>query len=68
MEEIIMTYPLEIPFDERPKGFQAITIWGSYDELEFAIKQLKQSSKPYSIEKRDNQIRVYSNTMVGTLR
>ena len=52
----------EIPFDKSPNYFSSITVWDYPEGLGFAIEQLEASNKKYSIEKRNNKIRVWSKT------
>ena len=61
----------EVKFNKRPSNFSALTIWAMPDELDFAINQLKNAKRPYSIEYRphsssDDKIRVWTKSFVGT--
>ena len=65
------TIEYEVKFDKRPSNFSALTIWAMPDELDFAINQLKNAKRPYSIEYRppsssDDKIRVWTKSFVGT--
>jgi len=55
----------EVPFNKRLPSFSAITIWDRPPGLDFAIKQLVARKKPYSVEYRKGQIRVWSESPVG---
>ena len=61
----------EVKFNKRPSNFSALTIWAMPDELDFAINQLKNAKRPYSIEYRppssgDDKIRVWTKSYTGT--
>ena len=67
-DEIVVTN--EVGFNERPRGWMAITVWDTADGLQFAVDQLEKSSKPYAIEEREDDmgrttIRIFSSTPVG---
>ena len=60
----------EVPFDKRPKGWMAITVWDTLEGLQFAFDQLEKSNKSYAIEEREDDkgrttIRIFSSTPVG---